>query len=173
MLIRMWIIFLWRQKNCELLFRCQEIIFKLLLFLLLKSFNISFEADVLEEASKNQVTSSAVPSSKEKNPHVGVHQVLGEPNKADRRVKAVSTVPTSVFRPLSGIDIRHLQDVANVQLLVRPWPHIWAWSYQLAVAAALRCPGGYNQRLWSSALQLSPIARSLWYMSLCPAAVTI
>lgn len=40
------------------------------------------------------------------------------------RVKAVSTVLTSVFRPLSGINIQHLQDVANVQLLVRPRPHI-------------------------------------------------
>lgn len=100
-------------------------------------------------------------------------QFLEEPNKANRNVKAINTVLTSVFRPLSGIDIQHLQNMANVQLLVRPRPHIWAWSYQLALATALCCPGGYNQCLWSSALQLSPIAHSLWYMSLCPAAVTI
>lgn len=74
---------------------------------------------------------------------------------------------------LSGVDIQHLQDMANVKLLARPRPPVWAWSYQLAVAAAPCSPGGCSKQLWSSALQLSPVARSLWYMSLCPAAVSV
>lgn len=70
-----------------------------------------------------------------------------ELRKPDRNVKAICALLTSVFLPLSGVDIQHLQDMANVQLLVRPCPCISAWSYQLAAAAVLGCPGGYNQWL--------------------------
>lgn len=52
------------------------------------------------------------------------YQFLEELNKPNRNVKAVSTLLTSVFQPLSGVDIQHLQGMANVQLLVRPCPHI-------------------------------------------------
>lgn len=44
--------FLWRWKNCEILFKYQEILFKLWLFLFHKSLNTLFEAGVLEEQAK-------------------------------------------------------------------------------------------------------------------------
>lgn len=95
------------------------------------------------------------------------YQFLEELNKPNRNVKAVSILLTPVFQLLSGVDIQHLQDMANVQLLVRPCPHVWAWSYQLAAACAVRVVTTSSFEVlpllspaacdtWVGVLQLSP-----------------
>lgn len=79
-----------------------------------------------------------------------------ELRKPDRNVKAICALLTSVFLPLSGVDIQHLQDMANVQLLVRTM----SLHFSLELPAGSSSSPGLSGWLQPVALKFCPSAIS-------------